>query len=131
MKSRRGFILTLDAMLALFIATMMVMVILEMSQEPDIRTEDYLYSFAVDFLTVAEKDESLRDVLRGNSTRLNSMLYGNPDNMCLNVTILDDDLNVVFSNQTQCGPAESAVHFKRSFPYGTDFYVAELEVWYR
>jgi len=131
MMSTKGIVLTLDSILALVIAASMIVVMLNMTESPEYTSKDYLYSYMVDFLTVAEKDLTLRKVVEGNNTPANDFLHSQPDNLCFNLSIYDEQGNMVYTNSTDCSDKGWNVMVKRSFLEKTSFYMAELKGWYR
>jgi hypothetical protein len=125
----RGFVLTLDVIIALIIASFLVASIMYLVTQPKINVFDYLYKVALDFLTVAEKDGSLNAAVNGNSSRLNDFIASMPDTLCMNVTIYDNSSGIVYTNSSDCPAPVTYVMAWRSFMNGTDFYMASGGVW--
>ena len=128
----RGFVLTMDVIVALVIASFLFSTIMFFMSRPRPKSQEYLYSLALDFLTVADKDGSILEAVDGDPGRINEYLFDvQSSNLCLNLTVLDAAGAGVFSNSTGCPPPIRQVIGKRTVVNNSRNYVARLRVWYR
>jgi len=130
MKSK-GFILTMDVMVALVVAAVLIVMIMYFVSAPKLDTQGYLYSVCDDFLTVAGKDGSLAAAANGDVGQVDGFLYSMPGNLCLNLTISNAGGYVVHSNSSVCPSPVRFVLCKRTIVNYTNGYVTKLGVWYR
>jgi hypothetical protein len=126
----KGFVMTMDAMVAMMLAGAFIVAILYFVTMPQQLSEEYLYSFGGDFLTVADKDGSMLAALSGNRTPINDFLKTMPRNVCFNLTLYDRTGGALFSNATGCQEPARYVIIKRTIVNATDEYPARLRVWY-
>jgi hypothetical protein len=126
---KKGFVLTLDSMLALVTAAAFVTAIMYFVTAPTVDTGKQLYGVADDFLTVADRDGGLTEAVLGNSTRLSTFLKEMPVNLCVNVTVYNRSGGVLFSNSTDCPTPHRFVIAKRTIVNNTSDYMAKARVW--
>ncbi|MBD3261209.1 MAG: hypothetical protein GF334_05920 [Candidatus Altiarchaeales archaeon] len=129
--SRRGFVLTLDVILAVFVTLFFAAAILRMSGTQEFVGSDYIYAVAVDVLTYAEKDGVLWLSVNGDYAPAYNLLWRQPRNLCFNLSLYNDSYGLLYSNATCNMTAANVVVAKRSFLNDTQFFLAELGVWYR
>jgi len=127
----RGFVLTMDSMVALVMATVFIVAILHFASTPTIQADDYMFSFAGDVLAVADKDGSILHALSGDSTSIGELMDSASENMCLNLTVTDSLDKRVYTRSTGCGEPARYVTAKRTIVNNTSDYTAELRVWLR
>jgi hypothetical protein len=126
----RGFILTMDTMVALMLAAGFIVAIMYLVTMPQKENESLLYSLGGDFLAVSDNDGTLLAALLGNTTPVNSLLKSMPNNICMNLSLLDTSGNVLFSNSTGCREPTRYVLVKRTIVNATTDYTARLRIWY-
>ncbi|MFH1055428.1 MAG: hypothetical protein V1744_04970, partial [Candidatus Altiarchaeota archaeon] len=84
-----------------------------------------------DFLTVAEKDGSIGAALEGDSTSLGQFIDEMPNNLCLNITVVNESSGVLYSGASGCPEPVKYVIGRRTIVNNTVNYMAKLRVWYR
>ncbi len=136
--NKKGFVISIDAMLALsvtlvlFIAAAFYLARVESSATPSL----FLKEFSMDAGTVLEKTRILENAVEKNSSvELSSFLNKLPQNVCLEVSIFnEDDLEsaelTVLKNGCNANYAEKT-SIKRGFLAGSppQFYVARISAW--
>ena len=127
---KKGFVLTIDTMLALVVATLFITMIVYFVTTPKLKTQEYLYSVGGDFLAVLEKDGSLVAAVNGHPAGVEYLIGAVPANLCLNITITNATDHRVYSGGG-CPEAAKYVIAKRTLINGSDFYVVKARVWYR
>ncbi|MFH0861519.1 MAG: hypothetical protein V1875_00680 [Candidatus Altiarchaeota archaeon] len=128
---KKGFVLTIDAMLALIAATVFIAVIMYYLNAPRLETEEYLYLAGGDFLAVSDVDGSILTALEGDGSPLADSIAYLPDNICVNITVDDALGGRVFGAETGCGAPDRYVVSRRTIVNNTRIYVASARVWYR
>jgi len=128
---KRGFVLTMDAMLALIVAAVFIATIIYYVNAPRLETEEYLYMTGGDFLAVADKDGSMLSAMEGRGSQLTDSIAEMPDNICINLTITDEAGARVTGAETGCKAPGRYVVSKRTIVNNTRIYVASARVWYR
>ena len=126
---RKGFIFTLDAILALLIVVTF-MGIISFGWSEDISNYN-LRQYAQDSLTILEKDHSLHEAVKtGSSGILEAYMGSMPENMCASM-IIEDDQGLMVMNSTEiCIKSDDVVKSRRVFIYEGEPYSAGMEVWY-
>jgi hypothetical protein len=127
----RGFILTLDVMIAIVLAAVLSSLILSLSMNQGISVEGFLYSLGNDFLAVGDKEGSLSDALSGSPERLNSLVDSMPGNICVNVSVIEQGGSVTYSKWTDCDYPGEYVVAKRTIVDSGGYHMASIRVWYR
>jgi hypothetical protein len=125
-----GFILTLDVMVALIVAAVLITMILYFVSEPKLNTGGYLYDVCDDFLAVAQKDGSMAEALDGAPGRLDGFMDSMPANLCLNLTISDVGGADVYG-KSNCPQGGNFVICRRTVVNGTSDYASKMRVGYR
>ena len=138
----KGFILTIDVILALVISSFLVVAMLFLLSQPKIPVDEYLYRIGLDVLAISEKDYSFNAAIDGNKSGLNEWFATMPNTICLNLTIYNNDSEIVYTNSSDCDTPVVYVLAWRSVvhAYGTDdtcatssngvdYYIASAGVW--
>ncbi len=128
---KKGFILTMDAMVALMVGAVLVTGILYFVTRPSHDTGEQMYAAAADFLAVGDKEGSIVDALNGRPGDVSELMYSMPHNLCLNLTVVNASGQVFYSNSSGCNESYSYVMAKRIIVNGTDYYTARARVWSR
>jgi len=127
---RKGFVLTMDAMLALIVATLFLTMTLYLVSAREHENDQYLYILSQDLLTVADKMGYLSQAADSDSTNMSDWLDAMPENICVNATIVDEEENVVWEKATCEAPA-TYVLGRRAVTSGGKNYVSTARVWYK
>ncbi len=78
-----AFVITVDAILALSVAGLLIMWTTDLMTSHEFRNEDILTEYGYDFLAVAEKNNALDELMEFNSTGFRAMLQQIPDSLCV------------------------------------------------
>ena len=128
---KKGFVLTMDAMVALILAAIFFTMIMYFVTAPKIKTEEYLYMVGGDFLTVADKEGSILSAVAGNTAAVDDFIDMMPDNICINLTVTNSSGYLFYKNDNGCKQSTKHVLVGRTIVNSTDDYIANVRVWYR
>lgn len=78
-----GFAITLDALLALTIASLLITWSVDSIAQKQTPRDEMLIEYGYDFLTVADKTGALEDLFNFNSSSLKSLLRRTPEFICI------------------------------------------------
>ena len=124
-------IFTLDAIMALVIATIVLSMSIYMLAEPKKQTNEYLYQLSLDFLTVAGEKHMLQDIVGNDPSKLEELKSVMPPQMCFQLSLKNESGSLVYSDDNGCSqPVDYAIG-RRTFTKDARFYVAEMKVWLR
>jgi hypothetical protein len=115
---KKGFIFTLDAILSIIIAGLLITMTMMMSQQAPIDyTSTDLHIAAMDYLTVLEKDGTLRTAVETNSTNaMQAYLNTTHPQMCANITIYNNASAAILSTgKTGCNRGDDLAVARRVF----------------
>ena len=101
---RKGFVLTMDAMLALIVAAVFIATIIYYINAPKLETEEYLYMAGGDFLAVADKDGAIVSAMEGQGSRLTDSIAELPGNLCRSFAMPCSTCTAI-----PCGPRPSSI----------------------
>ena len=127
----RGFVASVDVMMALFIAIFVSLSILYLLSTRSTYPEERLYRYSTDILTVASKDGSFALGLSGNWTKLDGLLDSVGGNICFNLSVKDDGDVLLHNHLRSCGAPQTLVVGKRAVTNNSDTFLSELSMWYR
>ncbi len=130
-----GFVITLDALIAVMVASLMIGSAVQLMTARTFTTDDYLLSYSYDFLTVAEKSDSIDLLLDGNFTKIADMLNRVQPSICLRLEVTTVKGERVYLKRTwdqrDCeGDPSSFISAVRVVPHGDDIYLANAQAWY-
>ncbi len=135
---KKGFIISIDAVIALLIAfAMLVSISTHFSaSKHGFLADEKLSAVSKDVLTVLEKSGKLEEAVMENKNKeLGKYLNKTSKNLCFELSVFDfDDDSSAFSSATKKGCKKntgSVLSTKRSFfvPKNEKFYWAELKSW--
>ncbi|MEW6329670.1 MAG: hypothetical protein AB1468_06195 [Candidatus Micrarchaeota archaeon] len=132
-KMKNGFVLSLDAVLALLVALLMLGIIFSyLNIRASALSSNYLSQISMDALALMEKNGALNDAVAGNSSKANDALRALPPSVCVDLKITDSTGKLkLLLKRPRCGGYEKElITARRSFIYGNDFYIAQAEAWY-
>ena len=127
---RKAFIFTLDAIMALILAALIVSAIYfnfsKQSQQP--YSEANLLQISLDSLTVLEKNSNLNDAVQNNDlSQLQSFVTIMPYQFCSNITIKDSDEDYIASIQRNCSLSNPQAIARRIFIANNTVFLAEMK----
>jgi|GEM_PF-2684641 len=126
-------ILTLDSLLAMVVTLVVITASLYLVSSQKISSEEYLYQFSSDVLSIAEKKEYLRKAVNGDSSGISKLNSSLPSSICFDLEIVNETDNTVFYyNKAGCSPLPCRYsQAKRLFVSDSKFYVSTLKAWYK
>lgn len=130
---KNGFVLSLDAVLALLVALLMLGLIFSyLNIRASALGSNYLAQVSGDALALMEKNGALGDAVAGNSTKANDVLRALPPSVCMDVRITDASgrLKLLLKKPRCEGYEKELASARRSFVFGDNFYIAQGEAWY-
>ncbi len=134
----KGFIISIDAVIALIISFALLVAISGNFAESKFSSlnETKLALISEDVLTVLEKSGKFEEAVKENKNKeISKYLNKTTKNLCFELNIYDYDNNSSALNTTSkkgCKKnALTEISTKRSFFYGEKFYWAELKAWFK
>jgi hypothetical protein len=132
----KAFIFSLDAIFAIIIAGLMILVCFFYLSQTNTNTHanQDTYKLALDSLTILEKDRTLKDAIEINSTAaIQQFLESFPEQFCGSITIYTSSSAEILSAQkTGCSAKNKTAVIVRSFiADNSDIYYAKMQAWYR
>ncbi len=130
---KNGFVLSLDAVLALLVALLMLGIIFSyLNIRASALASNYLAQVSMDALALMEKNGALNEAVAGNSSKANDVLRALPPSVCMNLKITDSSgkLKLMLKKPRCAGYEKELVSARRSFVDGNNFYIAQGEAWY-
>ena len=136
--SKRGFVLTLDAAIAVVIALLMITgSMFYISQNSHLNLEDPMFVTTMDSLAALEKNNGLRDyVSLGSAAKVDSLFRTLPFEDCMMLTFYQADSGGALGklgsvSREGCGYPERYTISRRVFVSEGIIYIAELVGWGR
>ena len=132
-ESRRGFVITIDAIAALSFMLLSLYFIQSTSFNPQILKGTQLKQLSLDTLSVMEKSGRLGAVVAENSTAAREILLATPEAVCMQLSIAAQNGTVIATiDKPACGGIGSEVQITYGiFRSGNDLYSGTLRSWYR
>ena len=124
-------IFTLDSIMALVIATVVLTMSIYLLAQPKTQTTDYLYQLSLDLLTVSEEKHFLQDALRGDFAGMEKLKAALPPQVCFQLSVKNESNALVYSGENGCVVGDVYAVGRRTFVYNEGFYVSEMRVWER
>jgi hypothetical protein len=135
MLNKKSLIFSLDAIIAVVIAGMMLLAcFFYLSQtSANIYKEQNTYMVSLDSLTILEKDSTLKTAIEANSTAaIQQFLNSIPNQFCANMTIYTSASAALLSAQkTGCTQKNESAVAVRIFIANQEAYYARMESWYK
>lgn len=128
---RKAVIFTLDAILAVLIAGVMLSAAYFYISGAEAPTDNRqnLYKISLDILAVLEKDGALHDFVNaGSASAISSFLNALPSQICSNVTIYDNSSIIKLSAQKQGCSMTQPIFSRRIFVSNFSLYYAESKL---
>ncbi len=130
--NKKGLIFTIDAILALLSAIVILIVIYSILSNTNINNEyQDLSKIALDSLTVSEKNNALNSGVSGDLSLLDNYLGALPVNICGNISLYYANQNIITSSKKPgCLINDNMVIARRVFVSNYKMYFAKIEVSY-
>jgi len=137
-----GFTITLDAILALIIAALMVASVGTMLSSKEDDLDDQLVQYGYDFLAVSEKTGALGNVIEFDTEAFKEIISTMPYSICINASMYMQDGTFFyhadnFQNITspdyatsKCKEYDTSVSVSRMITHGDEVYPITLKLWY-
>lgn len=129
----RGFVITFDAIVALSLFFVAVILISSEGLQPSTPRGVYIKQLTLDVLTVMEKTDRLGILVDGDGSAVRELLQATPELACIQVTVYDSDGNLIGTvTKSGCGPYGRELQ-SASMPFVHEGkpYLARAESWYR
>jgi len=132
-RGRKGMIFMLDALLALTVFFLVLLLSLVVILPPDIPNPYQLKSLSHDMLLAAERQKLLDSTFLGNSTALRDGLRRLPPNVCMQIIVQDaDGANETTISDPSCtAPGREIQTIWAPYYRDGQFYAVRVESWYR
>ena len=134
MKNKKGFVFTIDSVLALLTALALIGAVLFLMRQPALHfNEQSLEGFAKAALAVLEKDGTLKAAVETNSSSaIGAYLNSYPQHLCASVSIKNTNKNIVLPsiNKINCSSSSNKLYTRRVFIANSSTYYAEMNSWY-
>ncbi|VVC02930.1 Uncharacterised protein [Candidatus Bilamarchaeum dharawalense] len=130
----KGFIINLDAAVAVSFILFAMIIIASQSYNPRAPTGIYLKQLTLDTITVLEKTGRLEQALDGNSSALNEVVEATPKLACISLTVSDIKGNVMTTTTKSDCTDHSDLNIQvtaRPIIYNGTSYVITSESWLR
>lgn len=124
-------IFTLDAVMALVIAMVVLSSCIYLISTPKRQVNERLYDISLDLLAVAGEEHFLQDAVRGDSSGVDRMKAAMPANTCFRIDVKNESGALVYTGGSGCREFGEYALGRRTFASGGGFYVAEMRVWLR
>jgi len=132
-RSRKGFVITLDAIVALSFMLLALYFIQAMSFNPTAMKGIQLKQFSLDSLSVMEKSGSLGKAITGNTTAARDILLYSPEPYCMQLSIRAmNGSSVATIDKPGCMGAQTEVQISHgAFRFNGILYSTTLRSWFR
>ena len=129
----KGYILTFDSLIALFLAFFMLVLIAGQLFEPHIPRSLYLRQISQDVLAVLEKNDKLTAFVNGvNTSDVRDVLRLTGDSICIRLELLDQiGVNKSIIKEECVGTSEEIQVSFRFYTQGNNDYMLKSYAWYR
>ncbi len=134
MKGMRGFIINLDAVIALSFVLFVMILIGSQSYNPRTPGGIYLKQLTMDTLTVLEKTNRINQAIGGNTSAIQEIVEATPKLACMDISILNSTEGVVAvvvkSDCTETAGLDIQT-VARPVLYQGNQYIIKTESWFR
>ena len=130
----RGFIITLDAVVALTFFLFAITILMSQSYQPRAPGGIYLKQLSLDTINVIEKTGRIDQALGGNLSATQEVIEATPKLACISISILDNAGNVVAQAvKSDCTENEGLDMQTTASPtiYQGGYYIIKSESWFR
>ncbi len=130
---KKGLIFTLDATIAIIVATAFILSIIFYISKVDVATHNNdMHRQLMDSLAVLEKNGALKDsVTNVSSLHLQDFIAGLPTNTCAEILIIDQTETVIkTATKAGCTQPQEFLIVRRVFLVNRQAYLAKMEGWY-
>lgn len=130
----RGFVITTDAMFAISLFLIAMVVVSMHSFQPQMARGLYLKQVTLDVLTVSEKAGRLADAADGNSSAVRELMEATPELACMELEITDyAGTPVITTAKSDCGSygKELQTAYRSFRSEDGSMYVVKVYSWYR
>lgn len=131
--SRKGFVITIDAIAALSFMLLSLYFIQSTSFNPVILKGTQLKQLSLDTISVMEKAGRLTTVMDGNSSAVRQILLATPEAVCMQLSILaENGTTIATIDKPACGGIGTEVQVNYGiFRYEDELYQTTLRSWYK
>lgn len=129
---KRGFLLTIDGILALGILLIVLLLISNQIFQPELPRGVYLKQISLDVLKVLSYNGRINSALNGNTSAVREILEVLPSNVCMQLN-LEDSINastITIAKPGCAGFGNQLQTTYRTVVVGSNRYVARLESWF-
>lgn len=128
----KAFVLTLDALFALMVFFLALLIGIIYLAQPETPRAIYLKQVSQDLLIIAEKNDELEAALDGDSISLRNLLRRLPPNICAQFILTDESENEIVISDPSCpGYTRELQTNWASLYHNEQPYTVRLESWYR
>ncbi len=124
-----AFGITLDAVLAVMVAGLVVTASMQLLSSREYPRDDYLLRYSYDFLAVAEKTGALGAAVGGTYTGVERLMGMLQPSACGSLAIYRGNESI-YSTEKPCGESNSVVSATRVVVSGGQAHPAVLRLWY-
>ena len=130
-KEKKGFVFTLDAILAILATVVILISIYSILSNVNTVNNDDLHKITLSSLAILEKNNYLSNGVNGNFSNINNFLNSLPSQICANISLYNVDNNIINSNKKNgCSSSDNLVVGRRVFVSDYNVYYAKMEAWY-
>jgi len=124
-------IYTLDAVIAILIAFMILTSAVIMLSEPKKQGSQKLYAVTSDLLAVTEENGGLADAVDGEHAKIDLLKTVVQAQTCFRITIRNITDDIVYSDDTGCQEGKDTVIVRSVLVHREGLYTAEMRTWLR
>lgn len=128
---RKGFIYTLDVLLALVVCALTISAIMHFVSAPTLDTKKVMVVRAQDILAVCDMGGLIEKHIKGDSLPLDDFFGAVGDNICMDMDVRNSSLDYIVVKATGCGTPHDYVVVRRTVIVDDINYIARLRTWYR
>jgi len=130
---KKGFVITLDAIVAISFMLLSLYFIASLSFNPTAVKGAQLKQYSLDSLSVLEKSGRLGLIIAGNTTAARDILLYSPEPYCMQLSVIAaNGTSMATIDKPGCKGAQSEMQISHSvFRYNGILYSATLRSWFR
>ena len=128
---RKGFIYTLDVLLALVVCALTVSAIMDFVSAPTLDTKKVMVVRAQDILAVCDMGGLIEKHIEGDPQPLDNFFNSVGDNVCMEMDVRNSSLDYIIVKSTGCGTPHDYVVVRRTVIVDDINHIARLRTWYR
>lgn len=126
-----AFAITLDAVLAVMVAGVVLTVSMELLVSREFVQDDYLLRYAYDYLAVAEKSGAVSRAIDGDIKPLKKLVDHIPASMCIELDVFSRFDSLVFHDQNFCVDQDKVSVASRLVLHEGEVYPTTIKLWYK